>query len=376
MDDSTTFSPGQKLPQALTQSISQTKKKRKHKNKQIKTFQMPEIPQFQEKTIQNISMPENNHLDSYYEEIENKFKQLELHNFSNSQISHDTSKQIPESNEEEDFHEEDIEISGSMVRKFGRPTIAMLKLNSRRPELVERNDTNAPDPFTLVEVKNCRNVIPVPSHWSQKRKYLNYKQGSEMSRYRLPPYLEKTGIPQMRQLLLEMDEKKSQSAKQRERTKPKIGQFDVNPQILYSAFFHQQTKPLLTRFGDMYFEGRENLPNTRGFRPSHLSPKLREALGMTEKSPPPFLFAMQRHGPPPSYPALKIPGLNAPLPPGCSYGSGPNGWGQVPLNPITKAPLFGGNPFDDPGEVEDEEEGTKLWGELKRSENISDGVNI
>lgn len=33
--------------------------------------------------------------------------------------------------------------------------------------------------------------------------------------------------------------------------------------------------------------------------------------------PPPWLIAMQRYGPPPSYPNLKIPGLNAPIPEVC-----------------------------------------------------------
>jgi splicing factor 3B subunit 2 len=33
-----------------------------------------------------------------------------------------------------------------------------------------------------------------------------------------------------------------------------------------------------------------------------------------DKVPPPWLIAMQRYGPPPSYPSLKIPGLNAPIP--------------------------------------------------------------
>ena len=34
----------------------------------------------------------------------------------------------------------------------------------------------------------------------------------------------------------------------------------------------------------------------------------------SEKYPPPWLIAMQRYGPPPSYPTLKIPGLTAPIP--------------------------------------------------------------
>ena len=41
------------------------------------------------------------------------------------------------------------------------------------------------------------------------------------------------------------------------------------------------------------------------------------ALGMAPNGPPSWLINMQRYGPPPSYPGLRIPGLNAPLPPGC-----------------------------------------------------------
>lgn len=53
------------------------------------------------------------------------------------------------------------------------------------------------------------------------------------------------------------------------------------------------------------------------FRALWLADKLKQALGMEERSPPPWLRHMQRYGPPPSYPDLKIPGLNAPIPPGC-----------------------------------------------------------
>ena len=54
-------------------------------------------------------------------------------------------------------------------------------------------------------------------------------------------------------------------------------------------------------------------------KPGNLSDDLRIALGMptgptADKVPPPWLIAMQRYGPPPSYPSLKIPGLNAPIP--------------------------------------------------------------
>lgn len=44
------------------------------------------------------------------------------------------------------------------------------------------------------------------------------------------------------------------------------------------------------------------------------------------KVPPPWLIAMQRYGPPPSYPNLKIPGLNSPIP---EVGAGCWGWPWV-----------------------------------------------
>ena len=44
----------------------------------------------------------------------------------------------------------------------------------------------------------------------------------------------------------------------------------------------------------------------RGAKPGILSEALRGALGMGETSPPPWLINMQRYGPPPSYPDLKV----------------------------------------------------------------------
>jgi splicing factor 3B subunit 2 len=46
--------------------------------------------------------------------------------------------------------------------------------------------------------------------------------------------------------------------------------------------------------------------------------------------------------------ALSIPGLNAPIPEGCTYGYHLNGWGKPPIDAFGR-PLYGGNPFDVPG---------------------------
>jgi splicing factor 3B subunit 2 len=49
---------------------------------------------------------------------------------------------------------------------------------------------------------------------------------------------------------------------------------------------------------------------------------------------------MQRYGPPPSYPNLKIPGLNAPIPESCSFGYHAGGWGKPPVDEYGR-PLYG-----------------------------------
>lgn len=105
-------------------------------------------------------------------------------------------------------------------------------------------------------------------------------------------------------------------------------------------------------------------------KPGLLSSELTEALGMQLNSPPPWLINMQRYGPPPSYPNLRIPGLNAPLPPGAEYGFQPGGWGKPPVDEYGR-PLYG-DVFglyaskDDYAEVPVDKE--TLWGEAVLAE--------
>ena len=64
------------------------------------------------------------------------------------------------------------------------------------------------------------------------------------------------------------------------------------------------------------------------------------ALEMVKGGPPPWLVNMQRYGPPPSYANLKIPGLNAPIPEGATYGYHAGGWGKPPVDEFGR-PLYG-----------------------------------
>ncbi len=75
-------------------------------------------------------------------------------------------------------------------------------------------------------------------------------------------------------------------------------------------------------------------------KPGMLSEELKAALGMQGIMPPPWLINMQRYGPPPSYPSLRIPGLNAPLPEGAAFGYHPGGWGKPPVDEYGR-PLYG-----------------------------------
>lgn len=89
-----------------------------------------------------------------------------------------------------------------------------------------------------------------------------------------------------------------------------------------------------------YYEGKEFETKLKTNKPGRLSDELTTALGMPHLAPPPWLINMQRHGPPPSYPQLKIPGLNAPIPEGASWGYHPGGWGKPPVDEYGR-PLYG-----------------------------------
>ncbi|RKU43366.1 hypothetical protein DL546_006257 [Coniochaeta pulveracea] len=253
----------------------------------------------------------------------------------------DDDDQIPDEEEEETG---ETKLSKKKRKKLNKLSIAELKALVKNPEVVEWNDVSSSDPRLLVQIKAQRNVVPVPGHWSLKREYLSSKRGIEKPPFKLPKFIAETGITEMRDAVLEKQAEQSLKQKQRERVQPKMGKLDIDYSKLYDAFFRFQTKPDLTRFGDVYHEGKEWEADLRVFKPGELSDALKEALGMQPGFPPPWLLQQQRLGPPPSYPTLKIPGLNAPLPPGASWGFQAGQWGKPPLDEYNR-PLYGGDIF-------------------------------
>ena len=122
---------------------------------------------------------------------------------------------------------------------------------------------------------------------------------------------------------------------------------------------------------------------------------------------------MQRYGPPPSYPNLKIPGLNNPIPEvtqhsspcsllftslplslslslllffslqGCSFGYFVGGWGKPPVDERGR-PLYGDvfgleggeNTSKGRGRGEEEEVDQTLWGELESEEEEEESEEV
>lgn len=298
------------------------------------------------------------------------------------EVFYDDDNEIPSEDEETQGQ---TRLSKKKRKQLNKLSIAELKALVKIPEVVEWHDVSSSDPRLLVQIKAQKNVVPVPSHWSLKREYLSSKRGIEKPPFKLPAFIAETGITEMRDAVLEKQEQQSLKQKQRERVAPKMGKLDIDYQKLYDAFFRFQTKPPLTRFGEVYYEGKENEGDFQHFRAGELSDATKEALGMPPGAPPPWLINQQRFGPPPSYPTLKIPGLNAPPPPGGSWGFHPGGWGKPPVDEFNR-PLYGGDIFGLGTQAADaasapqaaqplaasEPVDRTLWGELQPREDESE----
>ncbi|KDN45748.1 DUF382-domain-containing protein [Tilletiaria anomala UBC 951] len=270
-------------------------------------------------------------------------------------------------------------LSKKKQKKIQRLTVAELKQLVAKPDVVEGVDVTANDPRLLVHVKSYRNTVPVPAHWSLKRDYLGNKRGIEKPPFQLPSYIADTGIATIKDALREREADQTLKAQTRGRVQPKMGKVDIDYQKLHDAFFRFQTKPPMSNYGEIYYEGKEFETKFKERRPGDLSDELKEALSIPPLAPPPWLIAMQRYGPPPSYPHLKIPGLNTPIPPGAQFGFHQGGWGQPPVDAFGR-PLYGdvfgdgsglsnGLPNTDQFEQDVQKE---IWGELEPEEDAEE----
>lgn len=403
--DSNLFVDDDEVDQVAEENISHKEVKNKRKrNKKLK--KLPKVHQPMrveddkenevneenaEEKIEIELVPEEIKLDKNYEEFSKIFEHFR---FTNGEPAKEVKKEEPlsakmsalerlkarifEDEEEEEKEKAEAEADGpkmskKKMKKLTRLSVAALKQLVNRPDVVEMHDVTARDPKMLVHLKATRNTVPVPRHWCAKRKYLQGKRGFEKAVFDLPDFIKRTGIQGMREAVTEKEANKSLKQKMREKVRPKMGKIDIDYQKLHDAFFRYQTKPAMAIHGDLYYEGKELETKLREKKPGNLTDDLRIALGMPigaqcDKVPPPWLIAMQRYGPPPSYPSLKIAGLNAPIPDSCSFGYHAGGWGKPPVDEFGR-PLYGdvfGSSQTDLRKPEEEEPVDKtLWGEME-----------
>ncbi|KAI5590756.1 hypothetical protein Peur_053495 [Populus x canadensis] len=327
-------------------------------------------------------VPEKAELEDGMDEFRNIFEKFNLLQSAGSEendkkdesVQNAEAKKKADSDSDEEEQENEQKEKGVSNKKKKlqrRMKIANLKQICSRPDVVEVWDATSADPKLLVFLKSYRNTVPVPRHWCQKRKFLQGKRGIEKQPFQLPDFIAATGIEKIRQAYIEKEDSKKLKQKQRERMQPKMGKMDIDYQVLHDAFFKYQTKPKLTTLGDLYHEGKEFEVKLREMKPGSLSQELKESLGMPEGAPPPWLINMQRYGPPPSYPHLKIPGLNAPIPPGASFGYHAGGWGKPPVDEYGRplyGDVFGVQIQDQPNYEEEPVDKTKHWGDLEEEE--------
>ena len=192
------------------------------------------------------------------------------------------------------------QVTNSQRNKYQYISVAKLKLQVKHPEVVEYHDVNSKEPQLLNELKGMKNTVPVPEHWSRKKQYRTKRTEREL--YKLPEYIEQTGIGELRQSYLEKEEDMKLKQKIREKVRPKtVGCIDY--EILYNAFFNNPNlkKEQLTSYGELYHD--EQSPQVTGI-PFHLSDRLRNALGIGKDENPPWKETMDKLGLPPSYKSI------------------------------------------------------------------------
>ena len=78
--------------------------------------------------------------------------------------------------DKDDIDEDDGKMNRKKWKRMNRISTGQLKLEVKRPDLVEPQDYCSKDPHFLLELKSKRHSVPIPSHWCDKGKYLQGKK--------------------------------------------------------------------------------------------------------------------------------------------------------------------------------------------------------
>ena len=300
----------------LLKLLNEESKKNKNNNLKLEYQPIEEVTKLKKNEInpefENVFYLFDKKIENQNKKIESLTKEKQINNTKEKTQNEkkENSDDSSSENNEKLIQDESRKKRKKMLKEQGQSLLADLKSKAPYPEVVEPWDTNGNDPELLIHFKCMPNTVPVPIHWAQNGKYLQSQRGKVRKPYKLPDYIEATGISRIR--LIELPVHISLQQKTRRRMRPKLGRTDIDYQILYDAFFKYQTKKRLTKLGEVYYEGKETDKRMSKFKPGKLSRNLRSALGISATTIPPFVQNMQRYGPPPAYPFLKIPGVNIP----------------------------------------------------------------
>ncbi|CAG5082252.1 Oidioi.mRNA.OKI2018_I69.PAR.g10077.t1.cds [Oikopleura dioica] len=105
-------------------------------------------------------------------------------------VDHENDNMMEDSDDDDKKGDDKEKLSKKKLKKQSRLTVAELKQIVERPDLIEMHDVTSMDPKLPVLLKSGRNSVPVPRHWSYKRKYLSAKRGIEEPPFELPEFLE------------------------------------------------------------------------------------------------------------------------------------------------------------------------------------------
>ncbi|KAH3682842.1 hypothetical protein WICPIJ_006181 [Wickerhamomyces pijperi] len=240
------------------------------------------------------------------EELKDKGTLLESDDEAQGEIQRDTTADVEDA---EDFKSKKEEkLSRRKVKQMNKIPLAELKTMAKYPDIIQWYDADADDPLMNLALKQNKNSIPVPHHWQFKREYLVSRRGIEREQFQLPQYILDTGILSMRDTTNEDD--KTLKQKSREKVQPKMNRLDLDYKKLHDAFFKFQTKPRLYGYGDLFYEGKGS--GSEAYKLAKygdpISDDLKEALGLgiTFDGVYPWISKMRTHGPPPSYPWVRV----------------------------------------------------------------------
>ena len=221
--------PGKKLTRNQLKKLRK-KKKKEQKNNEQSTEAADDAEEQSDSGVEIEYVPEEVEFHPIFCHIFEKFRTGDLRKFQESQNGgseneEDRWKRLVERKkpvelelkDDKEASKDGGKLSKRQLKKQTRMSVAELKSRVMHPELVEMHDVTAKDPITLLELKSTRNTVPVPRHWCFKRKYLQGKRGFEKPPFKLPEFIRRTGIMEMRESVLEKDESKSLKSKMREK---------------------------------------------------------------------------------------------------------------------------------------------------------------